>query len=153
MQVSASAPDDWPLENVRHEKFCQLIALGHNASEAYRLASPDPGENADVHSARWMVKDSIQNRIRAIRGKSSLSATLSIAEKRAFLAAAVRTPIGQVDESSPLCQAVKISPEGGREYKMIDKLRALELDSKISGELVDAGPINVLTQVNIGIDG
>lgn len=68
---------------------------------------------------------------------------LSLAEKRTFLRSVVTTPIGQVDENSPLAQSVKrraITTRNGdtcheAEIKTCDKLRALELDARLAREL------------------
>lgn len=72
-----------------------------------------------------------------------LSATLlTVAERRAFLAMVVRTPLSEIDENSPLCQSFKVTKNefgGSTEYKMVDKLRASELDAKMAGELVESG--------------
>jgi hypothetical protein len=59
---------------------------------------------------------------------------MSLREKRLFLAAVVRTPIGEVDENSPLCQYFQRTKAGLR-VTMVDKLRALELDAKLAGEI------------------
>lgn len=60
---------------------------------------------------------------------------LTIMEKRKFLAAIIRTPIGQIDESSPLCQSFEIGKEGERKYKMPDKLKAIERDDALAPEV------------------
>lgn len=67
---------------------------------------------------------------------------LSAQEKRAFLADIVRTPVGEVTENSPLCQSYKIDNEGKIEYKMPDKLKALELDAKLAGELREQAQVS-----------
>ena len=68
---------------------------------------------------------------------------LSLLEKRAYLAMVVRTPIGEIDEKSPLCQAVEWG-KNGRKIKMPDKLRALELDAKLAGELHESHEVDVV---------
>jgi hypothetical protein len=62
---------------------------------------------------------------------------LSYSEKRAWLAKAVRTPVGELHEGSDLAQEVTITEgkEGtSRKVKAVDKLRAIELDSKLAGD-------------------
>jgi len=59
---------------------------------------------------------------------------MSLEERRLFLAAIVRTPIGRVDETSPLCQFFRRT-KGGLHITMPDKLRAIELDARLAGEL------------------
>ena len=75
-----------------------------------------------------------------IREDARQQAVLTLAEKRAFLASVVRTPIGEVDEKSTLCQEIsdEEDPATGRSrrrVKMPDKLKAIDLDAKLSGEL------------------
>jgi hypothetical protein len=85
-------------------------------------------------------------------------AILSLKEKREYLASIVRTPIGEVDESSALAQKVKRSTRrdkyGGEteteEIELPNKLRAVELDARLAGELEgDHGDRRVM--INIGI--
>jgi hypothetical protein len=62
---------------------------------------------------------------------------LTYSEKRAWLARAVRTPVGELHEGSDLAQEVTIteSKEGTtKRIKGVDRLRALELDSKLAGD-------------------
>lgn len=65
--------------------------------------------------------------------------TLSRLEKRQFLAKVVRTPLADIDSTSPLCSedVQTLSKEGSISHriKAHDKLRALEIDAKMQGEL------------------
>lgn len=82
---------------------------------------------------------------------------LGLVEKREFLASAVRTPIGQVDESSPLANKVRRRTDKDgvetEEIESVSKLRALELDARLAGELdgKDGGDRRVMMMINIGI--
>lgn len=90
-------------------------------------------------------------------------AILSLIEKREYLARVVRTPVGQVDEDNSLAQKVKrqtrTDKEGNtyqtEEIEIAGKLRALELDAKLAGEMdrKETGvPINIWgSQVMIGV--
>lgn len=64
---------------------------------------------------------------------------LSLLEKREFLASAVRTPIGEIDGKSPLAHKIRrrTDKDGStsEEIESVAKLRALELDAKLAGEL------------------
>lgn len=99
--------------------------------------------------------DEVQHIINGVVTKlKRISATLlTVAERRSFLAAIVRTPIGQIDENSPLAQSVEYELKGAsrdQEGRMVmkvktpDKIRASELDAKMAGELVESG-----TTVNV----
>jgi len=72
---------------------------------------------------------------------------LTMHERRAFTAAVARTPIGRVDENSPLAQKVRrrVGKDGTtiEEIAMPDKLRAVELDAKLSGDLIERQEIKV----------
>ena len=71
---------------------------------------------------------------------------MSTLEKRIFLANIVRTPIGRVDAENPIVQAsefeVRMSGSGDQrearqilKIRMPDKIRAIELDCRIAGDL------------------
>jgi len=73
-----------------------------------------------------------------LREKVFAQDVLSFSEKRAFLARAVRASVDQVGASSDLAQEVveEVDQEGKvkRKIKVVDKLRALELDNKMAGD-------------------
>ena len=124
-----------PLDNSRHEAFALNVAKGMSASEAYREAGYD-AKDANVTGPRLLanVGNGVKERVEYIKAQAATSTVLSIAEKREFLAKVLRTPIGEIDERSPLCQSVKIGKEGEREYKMPDKLKAISEDNDLAGE-------------------
>lgn len=84
-------------------------------------------------------------------------AILTLKEKREYLASVVRTPVGEVNESSPLAQKVKRSTRRDKdgaeteteEIEIPGKLRALELDARLAGELDSAKPDGGLVQVHL----
>ena len=83
--------------------------------------------------------------------EADAKAVMSGIERRKFLASVVRTPIGQLDENSPLVQSIerRTTPDGGESVKltMSDKLKAAELDAKLTGELSNGG-----TSVSVSFD-
>ena len=97
-----------------------------------------------------MKRDYIQEYVLELKTKMERKANqsrfLSLEEKREFLAAAVRTPIGEIDETSPLAQEIRDTPQG-RVIKSVDKLRALESDAKLAGELRDRVDITLSPKV------
>lgn len=87
-----------------------------------------------------------------MQAKSESAAVLSLSEKRTFLRCVVQTPIGAVDENSVLAQTLKRGETGDvREIRMPDKLRALELDARLAGEL--DGPDGGGGVINIALIG
>jgi hypothetical protein len=97
------------------------------------------GRSEDYASlgCRMLKTERVANAVSKLREKQFAKDVLSISEKRSFLARAVRTPVGEINEGSDLAQEVTIS-EGAngtsRKIRAVDKLRCIELDSRISGD-------------------
>lgn len=97
------------------------------------------GRSEDYASlgCRMLKTERVAHAVSKLREKQFAKDVLSMSEKRAFLARAVRTPVGEINEGSDLAQEVTIS-EGAngssRKVKAVDKLRAIELDSRIAGD-------------------
>lgn len=91
-------------------------------------------------------------------------AFLSLIEKREYLASIVRTPVGEVNENSKLAQKVKRrhrtdkdgSSTAEEEIELPGKLKAIELDAKLAGELEprpDQGGMVSVTLVRLELAG
>jgi len=110
-----------------------------NATAAYAAAYPKACQtSAETGGSRLMQKLEIQAEITKLRGEADAlggSAVMTLLEKRAFLAAIVRTPVGSVQADSPLAEEMKTDAKGGLTVKLPCKLRAIELDSKLAGDL------------------
>ncbi len=142
------------LDNQRHERFAQLVATkGKNDLQAYQEAFECDYEAAQSSAYRMRENVGILNRIKQLQEAAAGKSVLSLAEKRAFLAQVVRTPIGEVDERSTLAQSLKVSKDGDREIKMVGKLEALTLDAKLAGELVQHSTLDVRLGVFGPTDG
>jgi hypothetical protein len=61
-------------------------------------------------------------------------AVMNKQERRKYLARIVRTPADQIGPDSDLCQGFEETPLGPK-VKIPDKLKAIDLDSKLSGDL------------------
>ena len=145
--------------NVRQEKFAELVAAGVPATQAYRQAGyTNAGTTAEKNASRLREKEGVAARIAELRKPQTAAATMTKEEKLAFLAAIIRTPIDQIGPDSPLCQEYTedcisggragklkrgVAPSGNEtvtplvfriKTKMCDKLRALELHSKLVGD-------------------
>ena len=129
--------DDGQL-SARHEHFATLYASGTvTARDAY-LAAFGEVKGVDQSASRLLSSAKVAARVKAIQTESASGRTLTLRHKREYLYRVVTTAIGEVREDSDLCQAHKsiTSDSGGsEEYKMPDKLRAIELDAKLAGEL------------------
>lgn len=131
--------------NARQRKFCELIVDGSSQARAYldagyQLSKPD---YAWSHSSRLIRNGKIQAYIEELRKDAETSAVCSLAEKRQFLAQIIRTPIGEVDENSPLAQEKTVRHEGEgatvEKIKMMSKADAIKLDNQLAGHGVGDG--------------
>jgi phage terminase small subunit len=136
----------------RREMFCHHVAAGMTQTNAYRQAfsTPNGAKYATVSASKLMKREDIQQRIEELKEYVMASRALSKNEKRAFLADIVRTPIGEIDEKSPLAKEVTYDitdrPDGStttvKKVKAHDKLAALAEDSKLSGDYYADQPEN-----------
>lgn len=151
------------LKNGKHEKFAQAVAKNENPANTYQnLYGVSEKSSAECASrltrngkvsaridelrsrAEQLLTDSLQKRAEKL-ADIDFGTVLSIAEKRAFLAAVVRTPLGKLDAMSPLIHSLETTGDTGpdakdfpiNKLKAHDKLRAIELDSKLAGELTE----------------
>jgi phage terminase small subunit len=126
----------------KQKRFVENHVLkGMSIAESVRRAGYNvtSGRSEDYGSlgCRMLKTERVGNYYKKLREKSFEKDVLSLAEKRAFLARAVRTPVGEINEGSDLAQEVTYSEgkEGSsRKVKVVDKLRAIEIDSKIAGD-------------------
>lgn len=165
---------------VRQERFAQHYAAGSNGTQAYLEAGyPVSATVAGVQAHKMLKVTKVAARIAALRakaeGKMEKKTLLSIEEKRAFLADLLRATPRDLGPDSPLCQEYSEDriaggtrgklkrgkkPSGNeseempvirRKMKMGDKLRVIELDSKLAGHfepeqlVVETGPVTLDT--------
>lgn len=129
----------------KQRKFAEMVATGVAAVTAYQRAGYAAKKEAAITCAsRLLTNAKVKRYVRALRRKavdeSEEGAVLTLVEKRRWLARVVRTPLSHVTEESDLCQehTVTTTEAGGSEkIKMPCKLRAMELDAKLAGELRD----------------
>ncbi|WP_397382822.1 terminase small subunit [Prosthecobacter sp.] len=136
-----------------HQKFCEGIVFGLNQTEAYLEAYPNSSAEAARRSASdLLTKPDIQaeiSRMRKAAEDKAGSAVMTLAEKRMFLARVVRTPVGEVDPTSDLCQEYHRTRqmvgrgEDAEEWetekiKTASKLEAIKIDNDLSGDGAEA---------------
>ena len=143
---------------VRQERFAELMASGICQTEAWVRVYGTSREVARVNATQALVNPNLTDRIAELRKPQTKAAMLSKEEKLAFLAEIIRTPVGEVGPDSRLCQEYTEEVIGGgtrgklkrgsapsgnetegmtvirQRSKMADKLRALELHSKLVGD-------------------
>lgn len=123
---------------------------------AYREA----GYMASTMTAAWQGARQVEKRprvqayIKQVQEKLALKEQaevdnefLTFEEKRKYLAKIVRTPIARVDEFDEIVSEVKESVDGSKTIKMPDKLKALELDSRLTGDFKDRIALEVSEKV------
>jgi hypothetical protein len=129
--------------NTRQKKFIENhIVKGMSIAESVRLAgyTIKSGRSEDFSSVgcRLLKTPRVSSEVERIREREFNKTALSYAEKRAFLARSVRTSVDQVGASSDLAQEfveeVDVQGNVRRKVKVVDKLRAIELDNKMSGD-------------------
>ena len=128
--------------NSRQERFCEFVAAGESHTDAYIKAGfKTSRENARKNAARMTTNDDILQRISELRAESEdiCNAKMTKQEKLDFLARVIRTPIGELEPGNPFCAEFTIEVLPGKEgvirkrVKAFDKLRAIELHSKLMG--------------------
>jgi len=108
------------LSNVRHEKFCHLVAGGKTYTEAYKLLYPN--SNTAPQSGYGLYhKPEIQARVQEFREEVALRAVMDLSRKRELLRQMAE---GMIPTST-------INKDTG---EVFDRLKAIVTDAKIAGE-------------------
>jgi hypothetical protein len=141
----------------RQEKFCLIYTSGKTATESYTAAYGNK-RSAEAASSRLLTCVKVSKRIEALQQRAALAVVLTLEESLEYLRRSVLTPLGDVDERSELCQAAEYNVMGGVrgklrrgtedsgneeteldtttvKIKMVDKLKALELNARLQGWL------------------
>lgn len=136
-----------------HYDFLNRLATGERKGEAWRATvGTGPSKGSE-----WMKKHRTEATIylAELREEAKQLTVLTLAKKREFLARVVTTSLGSVDESSDLCQessSEETMHGSRRRIKMPDKLRAIELDAKLAGELKEQPPAVTVDAMALLID-
>jgi hypothetical protein len=69
-----------PLENSRHERFCQELAKGKSGVDAYVAAGYNGGKNALSGAARLLTNANIKARVDAIKAKAAEKCEITVAD-------------------------------------------------------------------------
>jgi hypothetical protein len=134
---------------LRLQRFVIGVAQGLAPGDSYIEAGYNPKSRrvAVACASRMLARDDVQQRLHQLRKMVQADSLLSIHEKRRFLKKVVMTPVAEVDEADPLCGKVTRNTRTTGQstvekvtVQMPDKLRALELDAKLAGELVGGVP-------------
>jgi hypothetical protein len=118
------------LANPRHELFCQAIASGRPAIEAYKLAGYK-NSSAKANATRLMENDGISSRIAELRAQQSAKAELSRDQFRQFLISIIQAKPEQASMQNPLCE-IAMTKKGPAPV-FPDKLGAAAQLAKLTG--------------------
>jgi hypothetical protein len=124
--------------SAKHEKFCQLIASGSKACDAYREAGYKCNKAAaSANAAKLLGNAKIILRIKEIRAKACELSDLSKADAIRYLTRIIHTPIGDLTEKSDLVQEFTQEALGANvlktKIKMCGKLEALKQLAALCG--------------------
>jgi len=93
-------------------------------------------EDYGSYGCKLLKQERVASYVRKLRERAFEKQALSLAEKRAFLARALRSPVGELHEGSDLAQEVTVTEgkEGTvKRIKGVDKIRAIEVDNRMAG--------------------
>lgn len=112
-----------------------MVASGTTtAKDAHRAIYGTEGHPAEVGGSRLLRNPEVAAHIASIRQAAETVAMMTLREKREFLARIVRATPSDAIADPTLGAEVTELPGGGRRVKMPDKLRAIELDSRLAGD-------------------
>jgi hypothetical protein len=126
-------------------QFCKAYVVNGVGVRAYLAVRPNTkNATARNYASTLLAKRHIKAEVKRLQDEQFIASTLGMEERRQFLADLTRADPQTVLASKPhLAQAVdivrRIKPNGDVEevirVKLGDKLRAIELDARLSGEL------------------
>lgn len=141
------------LDNPRHEKFAQLIASGIDAKAAYaRVYRGVRGESAEQGGSR--LSKTVKKRVRWLQSQSATATTLTMQERREFLARVTRARLDKLDleKDGDLIQEIDYhdaeSGGGLKKIKTPGKRECVMDDAKLAGEITNSG---LAVNVNVGV--
>lgn len=97
---------DRPLDNAKHEKFAQLVAVKEaNPTTCYKACGyKAEGHSAEAAASRLMRNDEVATRIAFLRKKTADSFDIKRSDLAKHLWMAIVTPASHIDKDSPLSQ-------------------------------------------------
>ena len=121
----------------KQKEFARGLFDGMSQREAYKAAydcSKKKDKTVDELASRLSRNVKVKEYLASLNVKVEKSAILSKQERMEWLTRVVKTPIGEVDEESDLCQEFRFDGETmSRTYKMPSKLGAIAELNKMDG--------------------
>jgi len=126
--------------NTRQKRFCDnYVTKGLSIAESVRRAGylfkSGRSEDFGSYGCKLLKKDRVRSYVQKLREKAFAKDALSFAEKRAFLARAVRADASNPDPDL-VQEIVETHGEHGssKRVKIVSKLEAINIDNKMSGD-------------------
>jgi len=115
------------MKNPRWERFAQLVASGQSGAAGYQACYPVAKASAEAAASRLLRNVTVSARVAELRKASATMNTLTVQRRRELLSAMAEDP----------------------NEKTANRIKAIELDAKLAGELNDKPQINVAVAVNV----
>ena len=131
------------IEQAKPKRLAELLATGTDIKAAAKEL------DMSVRAAQSLLKSGpVIEHFSKFREALSRSAVLDCQSLTKFLTDAILTPVGEIDENSPLCESVK---EGkyGTEYKIYSKSKAVDQLCQLMGYIRREAP---QTNITINMD-
>lgn len=134
------------------KRYCMERVRGKSMGKAYEASgyAPTHRKYAAIRGAKIENRPHVQQYMATLRESVWVQNAMTIAEKRSLLADVARAKPQDISEESPIA-SISVDAEGNRSLqgpKVGDKLKAIELDARLSGELIhDDGKNQMLIQL------
>jgi len=146
--------------NRKQKQFVEAVVSGISRIDAYRAAYPrcTTYKAASTGVARLALKPWVQEYLRGHREEVVRQATKQVVASRQeileFLTAIIRTPAGEVDALSKLCQRWKHTPRV-KQLRMPGKLKAIDRVCEMMGwracdQEVDDPLLDLICEIRAG---
>ncbi len=124
-----------PLPDGQQERFCQKMATGAFSNySCYLQAYPNSSvEAARSSSSDLLTKPNIQARIEWYREQARKNVIHSIEDSILWCKRVIETPVGYIDDESPLAQEVQRDITGTEDEGVVTKVK-IKLPSKMDAQ-------------------
>ncbi|CAN5430374.1 hypothetical protein BH09VER1_BH09VER1_30550 [soil metagenome] len=126
------------LRNGRHEKFAQWVAGGESLGNAYRLVYGVQHRRVRERGYDLTRRPEVKERIRVLREEAEEEAAWPARGRMRYLMDFTKTPLSEV-AGGCFCQGVTLTKHGAK-IETANKLRAIELHSRLAGDYQEKPP-------------
>jgi phage terminase small subunit len=134
-------------------KFARNLAMGMSYAKAHELAGYKPCRNAKIAYGKGKAvaeREEVKAYLDSLRKATWVQNFLSVEEKRSLLADIARAKPQDITEEQSFV-SLSVDADGKRTIqgpKVSEKIKAIEVDARIAGELSDDnGKVNVAIQL------